>query len=141
MWDILIFEENSAICRYFQNNFDNIRLNRDAKEYDLAVVNTDVELFPFEIKTKCLLLSENIAMESVPIWAKQIISCGMSSRSTVCFSSIDEYKAFLCVQRQLECLCGKTVFPCDIPCKYNPKMSVNENIICNAARLYLHKDD
>lgn len=141
MNNILVFEQNHTISDYLENNFCNYALNKDCLEYDLAIINTDVEVFPFEIKTKCLLISENINLNSVDILAKQIISVGMSSRSTVCFSSIDENKAFLCIQRQIDGFLKKEGFPCEIPCSYNNKMSVSENIICCLAQMYLSHGD
>ena len=61
---------------------------------------------------------------------ENIITCGMSARSTLSFSSVGEDTAVLSVSRKVG-----NLSPCETVVTINKKMSLYENLVINAVRL------
>ena len=61
---------------------------------------------------------------------ENIITCGMSARSTLSFSSVGEDTAVLSLSRKI----GDT-FPCEIRVSLFKNLSIYENLVINAVRL------
>ncbi len=139
MYDIMIIEEKNNLEKSARKLLYEVNCKNKKEEYGLALVNREIADCGFDIRTKCLLINENIMIKSSRILAKQIISCGMSEKSTICFSSIEEERATLCIKRTIEAFSGKSICPCEIPCCYNRSLSVEENLLLCAAKLYYNE--
>lgn len=66
--------------------------------------------------------------------ARRLVSCGMSEKDTVNFSSIDADRAVLCVQRGI--VCGNVQLESgEYPVEYDRNLSIYNNIVLSICKM------
>ena len=102
-------------------------MNEISQDTDIAVC-TEKELF-LPYKTGILLVdSSNLPSFVRQINVSAVVSCGMNEKDTVTFSSIDNDRAVLCVQRDI--FYGQIALECgEFPVNYDSNLPVWHNVV------------
>ena len=101
--------------------FSNLKINADIKVFenkktDISIIrssenlNTDADYIIINSDDKTL-------MKKIKESNGKIITCGLSTRSTVTFSSISESESVMCVQRSIISPAGTKILPFELPFK------------------------
>ena len=84
-------------------------------------IGSDIE---YEIPEEFVAITEPDNEKAIKILQKnslQTVTCGLSQRDTLTFSSLDTGKAVISLQREIKDLAGKSVLPHEIPVVYQTK--------------------
>ena len=83
---------------------------------DISIMRT-AEIFKNDADYLIINSDDKILMNKIKGSKGKIITCGLSNRSTVTFSSISESEAVMCIQRSFVCPCGIKISPFELPFK------------------------
>lgn len=92
----------------------------------IAIGETGSEL-DGNISCGFIICPQNIQL-SGKIKCSGIITCGMNTRCTLSYSSIDYNKALLSINRRLD-LDGRSIHQCEKPVEYYEPLTVYENLV------------
>ena len=114
-----IFKSDICLLRNFEDTPKNFKPNTT-----YLILNSDDKKLP----------------ELIKHYENKIITCGMSTRSTVTFSSIYENSGVMCLQRAIRCLNSLEISPFELPFEVGGKiideisilMLITSALICGA---------
>ena len=108
--------------------------NAHEGKYDIvAIGESGCDLNRSSIKADIVLCPQDGNCKG-SIECNGVISCGMSRRSTVSFTSIGEQKAMLAVNRSIRAG-NRLTEQCEMHCPFDRNLSIYENLVLSAIRL------
>ena len=133
----MLFIKNTDIIISGSYNIDTVIIS-SSEASDHSNIKWDIAIYcgiPFKqsdgISCRICIFSDDIS-PVLNTHADEIISCGMSSKSTITLSSIDENRCVLALQRELVSLGGKIIAPKELPIVPYENM-LNEAMLISAA--------
>jgi len=101
---------------------DNMNINSVCAQKGIVVFKQDISGISnlLEIPNEFIAVTDPENTEAVIMLQKngmQTITCGLSQKDTLTYSSIDAERAMISLQREIKTIDGETVYPMEIPIK------------------------
>jgi hypothetical protein len=96
-------------------------------DYNIIVIGEAGSELDGNISCRFIICPQNIKL-SGKIKCTGIVTCGMNTRCTLSYSSIDYDKALLSVNRRID-LDGRSIHQCEKPVDYYEPLTVYENLV------------
>ncbi len=106
--------------------FSSLCIEADISVFSEEITDISIMRSQEKVNTKANYLiinaDDKALINSISNTVGKVITCGLSSRSTVTFSSVLESEGVMCVQRSIVRLDGKKIPPFELPFKYYGKV-------------------
>ena len=139
------------LLNILSNTLSSININAKIKTFtdektDISIIRSADNL-SFNADYLIINSDDKSLMNEIKGVSGKIITCGISSRSTITFSSIDESDAVMCIQRSFDTPAGEKFSPFELPFKYFGKsydevsilMIITAALLCGAKPSQLRK--
>lgn len=97
------------------------------EKYDILVMGESGGDIKKDIECRYVICPQSMKLDGI-IKCRNVITCGMNTRCTLSFSSIDFNKALLSVNRRID-LEQKSIHQCERPVDYYEPLTVYENLV------------
>ncbi len=137
--NIVLCDKSDSLKKFFigEKVFDLYNLYEyNNKKADILIVDEypcDVKPYEKIEAEACFLPIHRIHDTIGRFKMKSAISCGMSSKDSITYSSINDEKALICIQRRI-IFNGKAYEPCEFPVMLNKNISDYQNLIAGTLK-------